>query len=256
MQKLVLSLIATLITIAVIAQNPSLKIKNPYKKDQPTQKDVSGMTDEEQVIHVVEELFNAMREANKDKAAALFTSDAKLVSTSFENNNPVISNMPISDFVNNIGQLQPDLVDEQIFNIEVRIDDNLATLWTDYNLYVREEFSHCGVDAFQLFKGVNGWQIFHVSDTRRTEGCNKEMKSPIDQLLDDWHQAASVADAKNYFGAIADDGIFMGTDASENWDKKTFKAKTASSFANKSAWNFKTRQQNNNHVRRWGTRLV
>lgn len=238
MQKLIFTLIALMSISCLTAQN--LKITNPYKKDQTTKKDMSDKTEEEQVVGVVEDLFNAMREANQEKARALFTTDANLVSTSLdENKNPVISTIPIADFVNNIGQLQAGLVDEQIFNTEVRIDDHLATVWTDYNLYVRENFSHCGVDAFQLFKGTDGWKIFHVSDTRRTDDCNQEMKSPIDQLLDDWHQAASVADEVAYFGAIADDGIFMGTDATEVWDKSTFQSKTAQSFNNQSAWNFK-----------------
>ena len=34
-------------------------------------------------------------------------------------------------------------------------------------------------------------------------------------VLDDWHQAASVADEARYFGHFAPNGIFMGTDATE-----------------------------------------
>jgi hypothetical protein len=32
-------------------------------------------------------------------------------------------------------------------------------------------------------------------------------------MLDDWHQAASVADESRYFGHFALNGVFMGTDA-------------------------------------------
>ena len=35
-------------------------------------------------------------------------------------------------------------------------------------------------------------------------------------VLDDWHQAASVADEARYFGHFAPNGIFMGTDATEH----------------------------------------
>ena len=34
-------------------------------------------------------------------------------------------------------------------------------------------------------------------------------------VLDNWHQAASVADEARYLGHFAPDGVFMGTDATE-----------------------------------------
>ena len=39
----------------------------------------------------------------------------------------------------------------------------------------------------------------------------------IGAVLDDWHQAASVADEARYFGHFAPNGVFMGTDATERW---------------------------------------
>jgi hypothetical protein len=47
----------------------------------------------------------------------------------------------------------------------------LAQAWCDYAFYVDKSYSHCGVDAFQLFKGKDGWKIFHLADTRRKTGC-------------------------------------------------------------------------------------
>lgn len=37
-------------------------------------------------------------------------------------------------------------------------------------------------------------------------------------MLDDWHQAAAVADEARYFGHFAPNGVFMSTDATERWD--------------------------------------
>jgi hypothetical protein len=37
---------------------------------------------------------------------------------------------------------------------EVQIDDNLAAVWTEYEFYVGKNFSHCGVNAFQLVKNA------------------------------------------------------------------------------------------------------
>jgi hypothetical protein len=49
------------------------------------------------------------------------------------------------------------------------VDGPLATAWMDYTFHVGERFSHCGVNAFQLFRSDDGWQIIQIADTRRSE---------------------------------------------------------------------------------------
>jgi hypothetical protein len=40
-----------------------------------------------------------------------------------------------------------------------------------YELLAGGEFSHCGVDALQLFKSASGWLVVQVADTQRRQGC-------------------------------------------------------------------------------------
>ena len=61
--------------------------------------------------------------------------------------------------------------DERIGDIEVHLDDGLATAWTAYRLFVGERFIHCGVNAFTLVQDADGWRILQIADTRRT-GCD------------------------------------------------------------------------------------
>ncbi|MFC3053097.1 nuclear transport factor 2 family protein [Kordiimonas pumila] len=49
-------------------------------------------------------------------------------------------------------------------------------------------------------------------------------KESIDQTLDAFHHAAAEADWDAYFALTSDDLIFLGTDASERWDKAVFRA--------------------------------
>lgn len=49
----------------------------------------------------------------------------------------------------------------------------LATAWTPYAFYLGGGLSHCGVNAFQLFNGKDGWSIIRITDTRRREGCEE-----------------------------------------------------------------------------------
>lgn len=60
----------------------------------------------------------------------------------------------------------------------------------------------------------------------------------IHKFIDDWHLAATQANAKNYFGSIADNGIFIGTDATERWNKQQFYNFAKPYFDKGKAWDF------------------
>lgn len=49
-------------------------------------------------------------------------------------------------------------------------------------------------------------------------------QAPADQVLDNLHQYAAVADWDNYFALYTEDAIFIGTDATEYWDMTQFEA--------------------------------
>lgn len=68
-------------------------------------------------------------------------------------------------------------------------------------------------------------------------------RSRIDAVLDSWHKAASVADQTAYFGAMSDDAVFMGTDATERWTKSEFHEWAKPYFARGRAWTFTPRSR-------------
>lgn len=63
----------------------------------------------------------------------------------------------------------------------------------------------------------------------------------IAAVLDDWHQAASVADEARYFSHFAPNGMFMGTDATERWTVAEFRPYVKTRFDSKSNWTFHAR---------------
>ncbi len=63
--------------------------------------------------------------------------------------------------------------------------------------------------------------------------------SKINTVLDNWHKAAAEANYNNYFNAMTDDSVFIGTDASENWNKTAFKSFAKPFFDKGKAWDFK-----------------
>ena len=60
----------------------------------------------------------------------------------------------------------------------------------------------------------------------------------IGKLLDAWHHAAATADEDVSFGSMADDAIYLGTDATERCTRVEFMAWGKKYFERESAWSF------------------
>ena len=61
---------------------------------------------------------------------------------------------------------------ERMWDPEVRIDGDLATLWAPYDFHLGDRFSHCGVDALQLVRTDAGWRIASIAYTVHREDCD------------------------------------------------------------------------------------
>ncbi len=70
-----------------------------------------------------------------------------------------------------------------------------------------------------------------------------EQKKIINQLMDNWHKAATDADLENYFYKMADDAVYLGTDASERWTKDEFYKFCKPYFDKGKAWDFKPKNR-------------
>jgi hypothetical protein len=60
----------------------------------------------------------------------------------------------------------------------------------------------------------------------------------INTILDNWHKAAAEAKFNEYFNVLSDESIYIGTDATENWNKKAFMAFAKPYFDKGKAWSF------------------
>ncbi|MFD2564837.1 nuclear transport factor 2 family protein [Aquimarina rubra] len=60
---------------------------------------------------------------------------------------------------------------EKLLGFKVDADESIAQVWTPYEFYVNEQFSHCGINVFQLFNDGTTWKIMAIADTRKKEGC-------------------------------------------------------------------------------------
>jgi hypothetical protein len=135
---------------------------------------LSAQTSEEaNVTEVVNRLFTGMHTSDSAMVRSTFAKEVTSATSSRNREgNPVLErDYSIEDFVKAVGRKKAEPWTEEIWNLKIQIDGELAQVWCDYAFYIGNKFSHCGVDAFQLYKSKEGWKIFHLADTRRKEGC-------------------------------------------------------------------------------------
>lgn len=121
-----------------------------------------------EVRAVIQQLFDAMRKSDSATLRRVFHAGARLQTTfTDKTGKPTLKEDSIEGFIKQVGTPHAEVYDERILSYEIRMDDNLATVWTPYEFYLGQKFSHRGVNAFQLFKSETGWKIISITDTRR-----------------------------------------------------------------------------------------
>ena len=124
------------------------------------------------VQKVIENLFDGMREGDSAKVAMSFNRGAIMETIQLnQEGNVVKSTGSLEGFLNAVGTPHDKVWDEKIGSYEIIIDAGLASAWTPYQFYLGEEFSHCGVNSFQLAKLDGEWKIIYIVDTRRRSDC-------------------------------------------------------------------------------------
>lgn len=130
--------------------------------------------DKKNIESTINTLFTAMKKGDSALLKTAFSDQVTLVTIGQKKDGAPFINREagIANFIKAIGTPHPASYNEPIWNLKIEVDGNFAQAWTDYAFYMGNQFSHCGVDAFQLFKGSDGqWKIFHLADTRRKDNC-------------------------------------------------------------------------------------
>jgi hypothetical protein len=98
-----------------------------------------------------------------------------LLHTTFINNEevPILRKEEYSSFLKVISlKKEEDIWEERLLSYHIQIDGPMANVWTPYEFFLNNTFSHCGVNSFQLFNDGEQWKIVSVMDTRRKTACS------------------------------------------------------------------------------------
>lgn len=126
----------------------------------------------EEVRQVIASMFAGMKSKNTDLIKAAFHPDATMQTVKSGETGSELGSNSVEDFLNRIASTPATTtLDERILDYQIKVDGDMAAAWTPYEFYVNENFSHCGVNSFQLIRTPDGWKITYIIDTRRKEGC-------------------------------------------------------------------------------------
>jgi hypothetical protein len=133
---------------------------------------IQAQSTEDSIKYVINELFNGMREANKEKVRGVFL-DSAIMHTFGVNREGVtiIRKETVDRFIESIGNYKEGEMDEKIRFEQILVDAPMAMVWTPYKFYFRKNFTHCGVNLFTMVRQQGVWKIQNITDTRYRGKC-------------------------------------------------------------------------------------
>lgn len=118
------------------------------------------------ILSTVQALFDALGERDTELLTAILHPDILMHSVELSAaGERSASTSTLQGMVARLEAAGPRMT-ERMWDPEVRISGDLATVWTPYDFYVDEDLSHCGADAFILMREGGDWQITSLSWTR------------------------------------------------------------------------------------------
>ena len=125
---------------------------------------------EAEVLAVVDQIFEGMRTADAQMVRAVFAAEARFAAIDASDGPERIRGQSVDGWLVAIGRSEGSW-DEQIYDVEVQVDGNMASVWAPYTFYRDGEISHCGINSIELLRDADGWKVTQISDTRKREGC-------------------------------------------------------------------------------------
>ena len=118
----------------------------------------------------IRNLFLAMKNSDSVLLKSVFTENAILQTITKDG---TVKSDSLEDFISSVSRFPKGDLDERMIIEAIHTDGNLATVFTPYSFYMKEKFSHCGANSFQLVRQNNEWKIQYIIDTRRKDNCRK-----------------------------------------------------------------------------------
>ena len=129
--------------------------------------------EKEAVRQVVEDFFDAFHRQDS-LGMKQFMGDGVLLQTTGRNKEgkTQFRSQPIERLYESIVSI-PDSVqfEEKLTSWSIQVDRTMANAWVGYEFWLNGNFSHCGINSFQMVNFDGEWKIIYLIDTRGRAGC-------------------------------------------------------------------------------------
>ena len=126
-------------------------------------------TDEREVLAAVDRFFTAVHD--KDRAGILAAVIPEGLATAIRlDGGPTYRSWHWTTYAENaVGPRE--VWTERLIEPQVRVERDIAMVWARYELLADGNFSHCGVDHFDLVRRDGRWLVYNLTWTNQTQGC-------------------------------------------------------------------------------------
>lgn len=125
---------------------------------------------EDAVVAVVHRMFEGMRTADSAMVRSVFAPGARFASVDARQAPPAMRYDTPDGWIAAIATSNR-AWDEQIYDVQARVDAGIAHVWAPYTFYLNKAVRHCGVNTIDLVKVGEEWKITQIADSRRRENC-------------------------------------------------------------------------------------
>ena len=131
----------------------------------------SNREDKEQIKNVIDQFFNAIQKKDSTLMNSTILGDAQVWSRSNNEEHPSIDFRFSKDSTPRLSSM-PNMK-EIALDYGITANNNIAVAWVPYEFWIEDKFSHCGVDAFTLFKKDGEWKIITLAYTIEKVKCDQ-----------------------------------------------------------------------------------
>lgn len=137
---------------------------------------VAQESEEEAVRKTVEGFFEAFHQQDSVGMKRYMGENVVLQSTGRNKEGKTLfRTTPIEKLYESIVSI-PDSVEfqEKLTSWSIQVDRTMANAWVGYEFWLNGNFSHCGINSFQMVNFDGEWKIIYLIDTRAKAGCLEE----------------------------------------------------------------------------------
>ena len=128
------------------------------------------------VKKVVETFFDGFHKQDSLLMKSVLADDVVLQTTGLDKEGKTLfRNEKISKLITSITSI-PDSVafEEKLTSWSIQVDRTMANAWVGYEFWINGNFSHCGINSFQMVNFDGDWKIIYLIDTRGRADCLEE----------------------------------------------------------------------------------